>query len=203
MALHVFRIVLRNHKVLEDAIIVCWSSWADTTQWHLQFPFSSQTPITYLLVRIATSHFTIRIEWYSLVHWSPIHVLTRFISSKAWQLSLKLPKLILIDIKWFSGGDRLPLNTIPTTSMGWTTSATLLAVLVLAVVSADTIRRLIRNRIERKGYPLPPGPTPLPFLGSALSVNTEEPFRTYTEWRAKYGEYNSAELECLTLTILR
>ena len=103
----------------------------------------------------------------------------------------------------FNSGDRLPLNTIPTTSMGWTTSATLLAVLVLAVVSVDTIWRLIQNRIERKGYPLPPGPTPLPFLGSALSVNAGEPFRTYTEWRAKYGEYKSAaELECLTLTIL-
>ena len=89
--------------------------------------------------------------------------------------------------------------------MEWTTSTTQLATLLipLAVVSADMIRRLIRDRIERNGYPLPPGPTPLPFFGSALSVNREEPFRTYTEWREEYGWYNNAEPECMTLTILR
>ena len=79
--------------------------------------------------------------------------------------------------------------------MEWTPSITQLTALLipLAVVSVDMIRRRIRDRIERKGYSLPPGPTPLPFFGSALSVNREEPFRTYTEWQAKYGKYGSAE----------
>ncbi|KAF8448710.1 cytochrome P450, partial [Boletus edulis BED1] len=35
---------------------------------------------------------------------------------------------------------------------------------------------------------LPPGPTPLPILGSALSVNAQEPWLTYTAWQAKYGD---------------
>ena len=84
--------------------------------------------------------------------------------------------------------------------MEWIPSTIQLAALLIlfAVVSVDVIRRRIRDRIERKGYSLPPGPTPLPFFGSALSVNREEPFKTYTEWQTKYGKYGSAEPECIT-----
>ena len=45
--------------------------------------------------------------------------------------------------------------------MEWTPSATQLAALVpLAIVSVDVIQQVVHNPIERKGYPLPPGPTP-------------------------------------------
>ncbi|KAG2058774.1 hypothetical protein BDR06DRAFT_875536, partial [Suillus hirtellus] len=36
--------------------------------------------------------------------------------------------------------------------------------------------------------PLPPGPALLPLLGSVLSVDTQEPWLTYTKWGAAYGD---------------
>ncbi|KAG6381871.1 cytochrome P450 [Boletus reticuloceps] len=57
-----------------------------------------------------------------------------------------------------------------------------------AIVIVVAIRWFIRNRVERKAHCLPPGPTPLPILGSALSVNAQEPWLTYTAWKAKYGD---------------
>ncbi|KAF8142014.1 cytochrome P450 [Boletus edulis] len=85
--------------------------------------------------------------------------------------------------------------------MEWTTTQ-LAALAALTLVSVDIIRRFIRNRIERKGYPLPPGPTPLPLIGSVLSVNTKEPFRTYTEWRAKYGDIMYIRLLDMDVVVL-
>ncbi|KAG2069067.1 cytochrome P450, partial [Suillus decipiens] len=34
----------------------------------------------------------------------------------------------------------------------------------------------------------PPGPVPIPLLGNILSIDTKEPWLTYTEWRAVYGD---------------
>ncbi|KIM57444.1 hypothetical protein SCLCIDRAFT_130521 [Scleroderma citrinum Foug A] len=39
-----------------------------------------------------------------------------------------------------------------------------------------------------KGLPLPPGPRALPLLGNLLSLNTAEPWLSYTQWGKKHGE---------------
>ena len=84
--------------------------------------------------------------------------------------------------------------------MDWYPSTTLLAALVSVTVSTVVIfRRILRHRVERKGCPLPPGPTGLPLLGSALSVDSHRPWLTYTEWRETYGEY-SRKCKYVTLT---
>ncbi|KAG1846165.1 cytochrome P450 [Suillus tomentosus] len=62
----------------------------------------------------------------------------------------------------------------------------ILAGISLSFIAVTALTRLIKKR--QNNLPLPPGPAPLPFLGSVLSVDTREPWLTYTEWGATYGD---------------
>ncbi|KAG1785838.1 cytochrome P450 [Suillus plorans] len=62
----------------------------------------------------------------------------------------------------------------------------ILAGISLSFVAVKALRRFIKKR--QNNAPLPPGPVPLPLLGSVLSINAYEPWPTYTEWSAVYGD---------------
>ncbi|KAG1846126.1 cytochrome P450 [Suillus tomentosus] len=62
----------------------------------------------------------------------------------------------------------------------------ILAVLLLSFVVIIALRRFIGNRQNKP--PLPPGPKSLPLLGNILSIDTKEPWLTYTEWATAYGD---------------
>ncbi|KAG0704307.1 cytochrome P450 [Suillus ampliporus] len=63
----------------------------------------------------------------------------------------------------------------------------ILAVLPLSFVFITALRRRFFESRQNKTS-LPPGPAPLPLLGNILSINTKEPWLTYTQWHAVYGD---------------
>lgn len=60
------------------------------------------------------------------------------------------------------------------------------AILPASLVVIKAFTWLIQNRQNKPR--LPPGPRPLPLLGNVLSIDTREPWLTYTEWGAAYGD---------------
>jgi hypothetical protein len=57
----------------------------------------------------------------------------------------------------------------------------------ISFVVVTALRRFIKNRQTRPD--LPPGLVPIPLLGNILSINTKEPWLTYTQWHAVYGTW--------------
>jgi cytochrome P450 len=62
----------------------------------------------------------------------------------------------------------------------------ILASIPLSFVAVTALGRFIKKR--QNNPPLPPGPVPLPLLGNVLSIDAHEPWITYTEWGAAYGD---------------
>jgi hypothetical protein len=73
----------------------------------------------------------------------------------------------------------------------------LLAVLPLSVVVIIALKRFIKNRQNK---PLP-GPAQLPLLGNVLSIDTKEPWLSYTDWHAAYGTWSDilVHIRCKSL----
>lgn len=48
---------------------------------------------------------------------------------------------------------------------------------------------IVGSRKLRTRYPLPPGPTPLPFIGNLLDLPLKNEAVTYNAWANKYGAF--------------
>lgn len=59
------------------------------------------------------------------------------------------------------------------------------------ILAAIALLLMYRWAFSRKltGLPLPPGPQSLPFLGNVGDIDLARPWRTYSEWKKKYGQY--------------
>jgi hypothetical protein len=77
-------------------------------------------------------------------------------------------------------------------------SSDLVTVGAIAIAGLIMFFKLAKSRCESRGFPLP-GPTPLPFVGNALSIRASEPWVTYAEWGSRYGWSISSLLVQLAL----
>ncbi|KAF9243459.1 cytochrome P450 [Melanogaster broomeanus] len=58
---------------------------------------------------------------------------------------------------------------------------------LLSVSAVAVLARYVRRK-EARVLNLPPGPKGLPLLGNILDINTSEPWLTFTQWAASYGD---------------
>ncbi|EIW83950.1 cytochrome P450 [Coniophora puteana RWD-64-598 SS2] len=71
--------------------------------------------------------------------------------------------------------------TLRVALMGVGSAATVLVGLAL-------VKQLLARRYTSAGPSLPPGPPPLPIVGNALEVPSDEAWLTYTKWQKQYGD---------------
>ncbi|KAI0331358.1 CyP450 monooxygenase [Cubamyces sp. BRFM 1775] len=72
----------------------------------------------------------------------------------------------------------------------------------LAIVLACIVFVSIRNRVVRKGLPLPPGPRGLPIIGNALDIPKERPWLAFRDLSAKHGDVVSLHALGQTIVVL-
>ncbi|KIJ64047.1 hypothetical protein HYDPIDRAFT_112573 [Hydnomerulius pinastri MD-312] len=64
-------------------------------------------------------------------------------------------------------------------------SATGLIGILAALLAVEGVRKIRRNANRP---PLPPGPTPVPFIGNIIGMDVDAPYITYAEWAKMYGD---------------
>ena len=71
--------------------------------------------------------------------------------------------------------------------MGHPNSALYALAVIVLFLALCSVGLIARKKLTPHQLPLPPGPKGLPFLGSALEINKNEPWLTYVEWKKLYG----------------
>ncbi|KAG0707020.1 cytochrome P450 [Suillus ampliporus] len=62
------------------------------------------------------------------------------------------------------------------------------SVFALLLLVSFVILRSLQKKRDTKGFPLPPGPPPLPYVGNVVGIDADHPWLAYSRWGAEYGE---------------